>query len=177
MAETLEAACRRRGLWAPVLLVGADERVERFRHPLPTETRIAGRALLAISAERGGLFANHTAIVELEEPTPELRRRCEACEEILRRMREEATRPGRTLAEVFDDCRRFYAGAGYPDEWRLHHQGGLTGYGSREVIATPSTNHVIAPGQAFAWNPSITGAKAEQTFVLTEAGPEIVTGA
>jgi hypothetical protein len=78
---------------------------------------------------------------------------------------------------VFDDCRRFYAGAGYPDEWRLHHQGGLTGYGSREVIATPSTNHVIAPGQAFAWNPSITGAKAEQTFVLTEAGPEIVTGA
>ena len=177
VAETLEAACRRRGLWAPVLLVGADERVERFRHPLPTEMRIGGRALLAISAERGGLFANHTVIVELEEPGDELRRRCEACEEILGRMRDEATRPGRTLAEAFDDCRRFYADAGYPDEWRLHHQGGLTGYGSREIIATPSTSHVIASGQAFAWNPSITGAKAEQTFVLTETGPALVTGA
>jgi Xaa-Pro aminopeptidase len=176
VAETLEAACRRRGLWAPVLLVGADQRVDRFRHPLPTSATIAGRALLAISAERGGLFANHTTIVELEEPSPELRRRCEGCEEILRRMRERATRSGRTLADAFDECRGFYADVGYPDEWRLHHQGGLTGYGSREIIATPSTDHVIEPGQAFAWNPSITGAKAEQTFILTGDGPEVVTG-
>jgi Xaa-Pro aminopeptidase len=176
VAEALEAACRTLGLWAPVLLVGADERVERFRHPLPTDATMTRRALIAISAERGGLFANHTAIVELEEPRPELRRRCEACDEILGRMRDEATRPGSTLAAAFDNCRGFYAAAGYPEEWRLHHQGGLTGYGSREIIATPSTNHVIAPWQAFAWNPSITGAKAEETFVLTDAGPEVVTG-
>jgi antitoxin VapB len=92
-------------------------------------------------------------------------------------MREEATRPGRTLAEAFQDCTGFYADAGYPDEWKLHHQGGLTGYGSRELIATPASHHVIAVGQAFAWNPSITGAKAEETFVLTESGPEVVAGA
>lgn len=176
IAEELEAGCRRRGLWAPVLLVGADERVDQFRHPLPTEERIERRALLAISAERGGLFANHTVIVELEDPSAELARRCDACVEILGRMRDEATRPGRTLADAFEDCRGFYADVGYPDEWRLHHQGGLTGYGSREIIATPETGHVIEPGQAFAWNPSITGAKAEQTFVLTDSGPEIVTG-
>ena len=81
------------------------------------------------------------------------------------------------LAEAFADCRRFYADAAFPDEWRLHHQGGLTGYGSGELIATPRTDHVIEPGQAFAWNPSVTGAKAEETFVLTEAGPEVVAGA
>jgi hypothetical protein len=56
----------------------------------------------------------------------------------------------------------------------LHHQGGLTGYASREVIATPSSREIIQAGHAFAWNPSITGAKAEETFVLLESGAEVV---
>jgi antitoxin VapB len=91
-------------------------------------------------------------------------------------MREDATLPGRTLAEAFADCRRFYAEEGFPDGWRDHHQGGTTGYASREVIATPEAHVEILAGQAFAWNPSLRGAKAEETFVLTEAGPEILTG-
>jgi Xaa-Pro aminopeptidase len=133
--------------------------------------------MLVASAERGGLYANLTSIVELDEPDPELARRVRACDEILARMRDEATRPGRTLADAFDDCRRLYAEAGFPGEWRRHHQGGLTGYGSRELIATPTSLEPIETGQAFAWNPSITGAKAEETFVLTEDGPEVVAGA
>jgi Xaa-Pro dipeptidase len=174
VAAALAAACRRRGLSSPVLLAAADERIARHRHPIPVGARIERRAMLVVSAERGGLYANLTRFVELEEPDRELARRSAACTEILGRMREEATRPGRTLAEAFDDCRAFYRDAGFPDEYRLHHQGGMTGYASREVIATPSTPHVIATGQAFAWNPSITGAKAEETFVLTASGPEVV---
>jgi Xaa-Pro dipeptidase len=175
-AAALAAACRRRGLTATVLLAAADDRIALYRHPLPAGATIERRAMLVASAERGGIYANLTRIVELEEPDPELARRLRACDEILARMRDEATRPGRTLAEAFAACRGFYADAGFPDEWRLHHQGGLTGYGSRELIATPSSEHVIEPGQAFAWNPSVKGAKAEETFVLTARGPEIVTG-
>jgi hypothetical protein len=51
----------------------------------------------------------------------------------------------------------------------------MTGYASREIIATPRTTQEIQVGHAFAWNPSITGAKAEETFLLTEAGPEVIT--
>jgi antitoxin VapB len=131
--------------------------------------------MLVVSAERGGLYANVTRIVDFEEPERELRRRQETCEAILERLREEATRPGRTLAEAFQDCRRFYEEAGFADEWMLHHQGGLTGYASREIIATPHTDQQIRVGQAFAWNPSITGAKAEETFVLTDSRSEVIT--
>lgn len=176
-AAELDAACRRRGLTAPVLLVGADERIDRYRHALPFGGTIDRRAMLVVSAERGGLFANLTRFVELEERSPDLERRATACEGILARMRDEATKPGRTLAQAFDDCTRFYDEAGFPGEWRLHHQGGTTGYGSREVIATPQTHDRIEVGNAFAWNPSITGFKSEETFVLTATGPDTVTSA
>lgn len=176
-AALLTGACRARGLSTSVLLAAADERIAQHRHPVPIGARIERRAMLVASAERGGLYANLTSIVDLEEPDPEVARRVAACDEILARMREEATVPGLTLAEAFADCQRFYAEAGFSGEWQLHHQGGTTGYESREVIATPSTVDVIQVGQAFAWNPSITGAKAEETFVLTDTGPEVVAGA
>lgn len=175
LAANLDAACRRRGLTAPVLLAACDVRIERHRHALPFGGRVERRAMLVVSAERGGLFANSTLFVELDDRPPELERRAAACDQILARMREEATLPGRTLADAFDDCTRFYAEAGYPGEWRLHHQGGSCGYLSRELIATPATHDRIETGNAFAWNPSITGYKAEETFVLTEAGPLVVT--
>lgn len=175
-AAALAHACRRRGLSAPVLLAAADQRIAYHRHPLPFGATVERRAMLVASAERGGLYANLTHFVELEEPDRELARRLAACGEILARTREEATWPGRTLAEVFEDIKGFYADVGLPDEWRFHHQGGLTGYASRELIATPATRHRVDYGQVFAWNPSITGAKAEETFVLTDAGAEVLTG-
>jgi Xaa-Pro dipeptidase len=176
VAAAIAAACRRRGLNAPVLLAAADDRIARYRHALPFGATIERRAMLVVSAERRGLYANLTRFVELEEPGAELAARLAATQEILERMRTEATRPGISLAAAFEACAGFYRDAGYADQIGLHHQGGLTGYASRELIATPATRHLIAPGQAFAWNPSITGAKAEETFVLTESGPEVVTG-
>jgi Xaa-Pro aminopeptidase len=170
----LLAALRRRGLACPVALAAADERIARYRHPIAGARPARHRLLVVVCAERYGLYANLTRIVAFTPPEAELARHQALCETILRRMREEATRPGRTLAEAFADCQRFYAEAGHPDEWRLHHQGGLSGYASREVVATPITQQTIRVGQAFAWNPSITGAKAEETFILTEQGPLVV---
>jgi Xaa-Pro dipeptidase len=174
-AANLAAACRRRGLFSPVLLAAADDRIGRYRHPIPQGGFAERRVMLVVSAERGGLYANVTRIVDFEEPERELKRRQAACETILGRLREEATRPGRTLADAFQDCQDFYEEAGFRDEWMLHHQGGMTGYASREIIATPQTYQQIQIGQAFAWNPPITGTKAEETFVLTESGPEVIT--
>lgn len=173
-AAILAAACRRRGMFAPVLLAASGDRFSRYRHPVPRGGSLGRRAMLVVCAERGGLYANLTRLVEFEAPGAQTTRRQRACENILRRMREEATRPGRTLAAAFDDCRRFYADEGFPEAWKDHHQGGLTGYASREIIAGPQTRYEIRKDQAFAWNPSLEGAKAEETFVLTDAGAEVI---
>jgi len=172
-AGALSGACRAANLFASALMVGGAARLPRYRHPIPAGGPLGARALVVVCAERGGLYANLSRFVHFEPPDAELAARLEACQGILTRMRE-ATRPGRTLGDLFDDCRRFYAEAGHPDGWRHHHQGGLTGYRSREVIAAPGAALEIATGQAFAWNPSLPGAKAEETFLLTADGPEIL---
>jgi Xaa-Pro dipeptidase len=173
-AAELSAACLKRGMFAPVLLAASEERLVRHRHPVPHGGPLGRQAMLVVCAERGGLFVSLTRMIYFQEPDPQTARRQDACEEILRRMREEATREGRTLAQAFEDCRRFYGEAGFAAGWRDHHQGGMTGYASRELIATRRTQQEIREGQAFAWNPSLEGAKAEETFVLGPHGPEIL---
>jgi Xaa-Pro aminopeptidase len=172
-AGAVQAACRAAGLFASALMVAGAGRLPRHRHPIPAGAPLGARAMVVVCAERGGLYANLTRFVHFEPPDADLTAKLEACQGILARLRD-ATRPGRTLGDVFDDCRQFYADAGFPDEWRHHHQGGLTGYRSRELIAAPGGALEIVVGQAFAWNPSLPGAKAEETFVLTAAGPEVL---
>jgi len=174
-AAELSAACLGRGMYSPVLMAASWERLVRYRHPVPYGRSLGRQAMLVVCAERGGLFASLTQMVYFDDPDPGTVRRQEACAEILRRMREEATREGRTVAEAFEDCRRFYADAGFPEGWKDHHQGGMTGYASREIIATPEARQEIRAGQAFAWNPSLEGAKAEETFILGLDGPEVLT--
>ena len=86
-----------------------------------------------------------------------------------------ATRPGVTLGSIFHEGMQAYATAGYPDEWRLHHQGGLAGYEPREIIATPTSTERVSIGQVYAWNPSITGAKSEDSILVGADAVEVLT--
>ena len=86
-----------------------------------------------------------------------------------------ATRPGRILGEIIQEAAETYARQGYPDEWCLHHQGGPAGYEPREYLARPTSTESIAVGQVYAWNPSITGVKSEDTILIGEDENEILT--
>ena len=162
------------GIRAPVLLAAADGRIDRYRHPLPSDQPIARRLMLVAVAERWGLHAAVTRFAELTPPDVQLQERIAAVERIHAAM-VHATRPGATLGQVFAATQAAYAAEGHPDEWKLHHQGGTIGYQGRERVATPGDGTVIREGMAFAWNPSITGAKAEETIALGADGPMILT--
>jgi Xaa-Pro aminopeptidase len=88
----------------------------------------------------------------------------------------DASRPGVTLGSVYASIAAAYASAGHPSAEDLHHQGGSCGYLSRDVVARPGSREVIAPWSAVAWNPSLPGAKIEDTILVTDSGAEeIVT--
>lgn len=161
--------CRLGDMRAPVLLCAADDRIVKYRHPLPGPTPIRRRVMLILVGERWGLHVAVTRFRELEPPGDDLRARIAAVREVQAALHE-ATRPGATLGEVFAAGQAAYARAGYPDEWQLHHQGGTIAYRGRERVAKPGDPTRIEDGMAFAWNPSITGAKVEETFVLEPGG-------
>lgn len=168
------AALGSRGASAVVLLVAADDRIARFRHPLPTDRRWERGIMVVACARRAGLIVALTRIVWAGPVPDEVRRRTRAAATVAARLLA-ATRPGKTGRELFTVAAQAYAELGFPGEERLHHQGGACGYLSRDWIAHPRCEEIVQSAQGFAWNPSITGTKVEETCVTAENGAEVIT--
>jgi Xaa-Pro aminopeptidase len=163
-----------RGVRVPVFLAAADERNVRYRHPIPKANRVTESLMVVVVGERRGLNAAITRMAWFRQPSAEERRRYAAIWDVYEGFAA-GTKPGVTLAEALLAGTEAYGRAGFPDEWQHHHQGGTIGYASREIVAKRSATTRIVPGMAFAWNPSLPAAKAEDTFILTEHGPRFVT--
>lgn len=164
-----------RGLVPTVILVAVDDRVRRYRHPIPTRARLVHHAMLVLCARKGGLIAAVTRSVHFGRMDPDLRRRYEAVQNVLARMIA-ATRPGARACDILSVAQRAYADEGFEGEWRNHHQGGAIGYEEREYVATPALEERVCAPQAFAWNPSVSGAKAEETIIVRPDGSfEVLT--
>lgn len=176
IAGILDENIRSQSLNPVVTLVAVDERIERFRHPIPTKTRLLRYAMLVVCADNGGLISNITRFVHFGPMSAELKRKHQAVANVDASVNL-ATRPGRTLGAIFADLQAAYAREGFADQWKLHHQGGSTGYNGREVFANPSCEVRVLENQAFAWNPSITGTKSEDTVLVTDSGIEVLTPA
>jgi Xaa-Pro dipeptidase len=193
-AAAMEAACRElkpgmtghdiagvldhhihRGQLNPlVTLVAVDDQIPHFRHPIPKTNPMRRHAMLVTCAEAGGLISCLTRFVHVGPISAELKAKQQAICDIDASVNL-ATRPGRTLGEIFDDLRQAYADNGYADQWQFHHQGGSCGYNPRDVVAVPGSDVRARDNQAFAWNPSIPGAKSEDTILSTPAGIELLT--
>ncbi len=174
IAGLLAHEAESRGVQAIVNLISTDKRVFDFRHPLPTDKRLERYAMVVLCGRKWGLVASLTRLVHFGSLPHELRRKQEAVAQVDAAFIA-ASRPGARIADVFRKGVETYEKVGYPHEWKLHHQGGLAGYEPREHIATPTSSQVVKPGQAFAWNPSITGTKSEDTILVGEKGCEVIT--
>jgi Xaa-Pro aminopeptidase len=76
---------------------------------------------------------------------------------------------------VFSDVQEAYEQVGWGGEWRNHHQGGAAGFAGREWIATPDHEARVYEPMAYAWNPTVQGAKSEDTVLVTSDGFEVLT--
>jgi Xaa-Pro aminopeptidase len=159
-----------RGIEPALVQVAGERRLSLYRHTTPSGEALGQRAMLALCARRHGLHANLTRFVSFGPAG--------AAQDEL--MTVEATglaavTPGNSLSAVYHALAQAYRHAGREEAIREHHQGGITGYQAREIVATPSTAIELEPGMAFAFNPGFVGARIEDTFLLGPDGLENLT--
>ena len=188
VAADLRGRLARRGIDSPVALVGGEARAQRYRHYTPTAASIGGYALLSVTARRGGLHASCTRTVAFDPPEWLAERHAAACAVEVSALAatravgdedgdgETTPRPDAgTAGDVFAAVQSAYAEVGWDGEWRRHHQGGAAGFAGREWLATPGSTERVALPMGYAWNPTVEGAKSEDTVLVTDEGCEALT--
>ena len=158
-----------RGLQPALILTAGERRLPVYRHPLPSSEPLGRMAMLVFCARGKGLYANLTRFISTG-PLPEA---YATAHHRVRQIEAQALaqcRPGTSLAALYNTLKQAYQQYDYADAINQHHQGGLTGYQAREIIARPDTRVVLKPGHVLALNPSVPGAKIEDTFLLASDG-------
>jgi Xaa-Pro aminopeptidase len=177
VAAGLEAA----GAFGACLIVGGDDRVERFRHPLAAGVPVERLLMAVVVAERHGLHVAATRFASAGRLSEPVRAARDAAASVERAVLD-ASRHGATYGDALTALDDAYERVGHAGGWRDHYQGGPIGYRQREFEIVPSQigsrwyRTPITAGTALAWNPSIAGGgKCEDTYLVEEDGLRRVT--
>jgi Xaa-Pro aminopeptidase len=175
VARRVTATVLSLGAYPNVLLVAADRRIASYRHPVPTSAAWRERLLVACCPEREGHVVAISRLAAAGHVDADFSKRTHATAHVFGALLG-ATVAGATGAELFAAAANAYAANGFPNEELLHHQGGVIACRSREWVAHPASDMVVEPPQAFAWNPTVTGTKVEETMLLHDDNRlEVVT--
>jgi Xaa-Pro dipeptidase len=174
MAARVSADLLAQHITPTVLLMATDERILKYKHAVPRAGVLKKYGMLNLCARRDGMVISITRFVHFGPMPKELAANFEKSARINAALLH-ATREGATSAQLYEVAAKGYAQAGAADEITKHHQGGPCGYGERDWVATPNGSQRVEAVQGFAWNPSLQGAKAEDTALLRNGEIEIVT--
>jgi len=155
--------------------VAGEDRVHKFRHPLPTDAVVGNRVSASICAKRKGLIASVTRIVTFGEVTDSMINDYTSIFKVEAALLD-ATVVGKPFLDPINAAIAAYPANGFnADEWSKHHQGGPTGFLPRDWPANQGTTRLIANNQPIAWNPTGKGWKAEDTILATNSGVKMLT--
>lgn len=177
----IELALGERGAHATILIVGGDERVVSYRHPIAVGAQINKLLMGVVVARREGLHVAATRFASRGRPDDEL---IKLRKKVLRIDAEilSACVVGDTYGSVLDCMDKAYIAEGFEGGWKGHYQGGPIGFMQREFEIAPLQSdsrwykEEIGFSHAVAWNPSLPGgAKVEDTYLIGASGVEGIT--
>jgi Xaa-Pro aminopeptidase len=163
-----------KGVYPVVLLVGTDERIFQYRHPMPTEKKLKRYCMVVICAQKWGLILNMTRLVHFGAVPDEIVSKYDSLYKVDMAYIT-ATRPGQTMQDIFNAGKEVYEKEGFKGEELKHYQGGTCGYLAREQGLLPEGTYAIQDGEIFAHNPTITGTKIEDSILVKKNAFEVLT--
>ena len=174
IAGRLGAGMWENGLEPVLLLIASDERIYKYRHPVPTDKKLEKLLMISCNARYKGLVTKITRMLHFGKIPAEFQDQYRKTIEIENAMAA-ASKPGVDEIVPYNIAVKMYEEYGYPEMWKVHHQGGPQSYTNGFYLITPDTHNIIQLHQCYGYNPSITGTKTEDGFVVTEDGPLFIT--
>ncbi|WP_027480647.1 M24 family metallopeptidase [Deinococcus pimensis] len=163
-AEGMRALARH-GLEPALVMASGERRSAEYRHAVTKAEPLGRRAMLVVCARSYGMYASLTRFVSFGGLDDDLRERHRCVREVEAALWD-ASRVGARLDDLYLVAERAYAAVGGRRPILEHHQGGVSGYRARELLAAPGVTDVLEPNMVLAWNPSLPGAKIEDTALL-----------
>jgi Xaa-Pro aminopeptidase len=164
----------REGMTLKVLLVGTDERIEKYRHPNASSKRLERLALIHPAAEKGTLHANITRMIYFGDRLP---KDLEEKYELLNMLQAQffcMAKTGARFRDIYELRRKTLADRGYQDEWQYHTMGCVTGY----ILGTDIPlikNESVLPNMPLDMYITLKGAKVEELALTGDEGVEVLS--
>lgn len=172
-AEVLHA-CADYGAEADVLLVGSDERIEKYRHCTPTDKKATRTVLLSPVLRKYGLHSNIARMVCFGSVPGEVRKRydavCQIQAEIIAASRENVA-----FRDIFRMQEKWYHRLGFGQEWLEHGHGAPVGYMLSDASVLYDEHRCMTSGQAYEWYVTVSGAKSAELVMNTGGRQEILS--
>lgn len=162
------------GVTLDALMVGVDDRIKRYRHPIPADNVLRRYAFLHPAGRRWGVHANLTRLVHFGPLPQDIQDAFNAVTTVAAHVATMLA-PGVRFADILAEQVRLYAELGYGEEWNYHFLGGISGYTLVDPARCLNPEARVAERQSYGYFITITGAKFEELMLLTEDGVELAS--
>jgi antitoxin VapB len=164
----------KRQLAVACMIVGIDEEMKIYRHPLPKDQVIGHALMLVLAGKRYGLNVPITRMIYFEDVPEDIQKRYQAvctieANTIL------SCKAGKKFYDLSMMQKAMYKELGYEKEWEEHYVGGITGYTANDGSFCVDKLVEMTDRQTFNWYVTITGVNVEETMACIGDTQELFT--
>ncbi len=164
----------RRGALPVTVGVAADGRSQSYRRFGFTPSPVHSHCVVTATARKYGLYATASRSFSFGPPDEHFKAQHLAASKIAATY-VASSWPDALPSELFNAGKRIYQVTGFEHEWLACPQGCVTGRQPVELNLGPETRELFRPGWAVVWEPSVGAASSSDTFLVTDAGPQLLT--